>query len=171
MLTLNQRDCRLGEKYAGKKIADKEARSLKLDLEEIMLDDVELNCLLGEPHAHQVLYNMGRKPIEPYLKAVKALELSEAITGAHVEIYYQYGTAKVEMPKAKLSKIRLELRAGGQTAMSCTVEAVPALDHHIVDLIDRIGTGVEVMIAAVPPGLQQDLPLNSHGEGEQQEAA
>lgn len=168
MLSLSQRDCFLGDKYGGKKLKDEDTRTFKLELADVMLDKAELAALLGEPHAYEALYDTSQKPHRPYLACLKALELKTSWENAFVAVYYELGKSKIEFKRASLSKIRLELRLGGETAMSCTVEGETALNAKVVQVIERVGTSVEVEIRAQRPEDQRELPLNSHGEeGEQ----
>jgi hypothetical protein len=166
MMHITQRMCVLGAKFSGKKVKDREARSIKLELAGILLDENELNSVLGEPHAHRSIYNTNGKDIVPYLKCLKALELSHAWEGAAVTLWYELGKKSLELTKAKLTKIRLEPLNGGETQMSCTVESEPTLDAKIVALIERMGSGIECEIRADHPSEQADLPLNTHGTGE-----
>jgi hypothetical protein len=167
MLSLSQRDCLLGEKYGGKKVKDEDTRTFKVELSNVILDKTELAALLGEPHAYEALYDTSQKPHKPYLTCLKALELNSSWEGAYVALYYELGKSKIEFKRASLSKIRLELRQDGETAMSCTVEGETALNGKVVQVIERIGTSVEVEIRAQRPEDQRELPLNQHGEGEQ----
>ena len=166
MMHITQRTCVLGGKFSGKKVKDREARSIQLELSGIMLDENELNSLLGEPHAHRSIYNTNGKEITPYLKRLKALELSNSWEGAEVTLWYSGATLRLDLPKAKLTKIRLTPLTGGETHMSCNVESEPTLDRKLVDLIERVGSGIECEIRADHPEEQEDLPLNSHGTGE-----
>lgn len=167
MLSLSQRGCFLGEKYGGKKIKEEETRTLKVELTDVILSKAEVNALLDEPHAYEALYDTTKRPHRPFLKCLKALELKDAWEGAYVAIWYEMGATRLEFKKATLSKIKLELREDGETAMRCTVEGETVLDKKVAEIIERIGTAVECEIRAQRPDDQKDLPLNQHGEGEQ----
>lgn len=169
MLSLNQRDCFLGEKYQGKKRKHEDVRTLKIELTEVMLDKRELAALLGEPHAYEALYDTSGKPHRPFLVCIKALELKEHWKGAYVAIWYELGAKKLEFKRAELSKIKLELRLGGEIAMSCRIEGDPELTASVLEVISRTGTNVECEIRAERPEDQRELPLSTHGEGEQSE--
>lgn len=167
MLTLRSRDCMLGTKHSGDTIErdGEELRTLTFELTEVMLDAQELNCLLGEPHAHNSLYNHGRDGVRPFLKCFKSLELLKGIVGAFVQI--EWMANEFTFTDCKLTKVKLELRDGGETALSCKVTCTPDLDASLADLIEKMGGGVSAEIRAEPPTAQQDLPLNTHGTGEQ----
>ena len=172
MLTLTQRSCVLGLKSStdGKEIDGQEVKLLTLELEDVKLDKRELNALLGEPHAWNVLYNTGVKPPEPYLKALKTLELREPIEGAAVTLSFGVSSSprlsSVAFAKVRLSKLKLELQSGGETVLSLKLTAAPALDATFGELLEHLGRLVEVEMRFEPSGQQQDLPLNKFfGEG------
>lgn len=162
MLILDRRPCLLGLKSStdGKEIDGQEVKLLTLELRELKLDKRELNVLLGEPAAWNVLYNTGVKPPEPYLKSVKSLELAEPIEGAMVTMNFGFPVLEVALVQVKLSKVKLELQSGGQTHLSCKVTAAPTLDETFGQLVDHLGDGIEVAMRFEPGGAQQDLPLN-----------
>ena len=169
MLNLDLRTCTLGVKSTtdGKEIDGEEVKLLTLVLEEVMIDSRELNVLLGEPHAWSVLFNTGRIPIEPYLKALKTLELKDPVNDAAVNLLFGLDRIAVSFAKVKLSKIKLELREGGETALSCKLTATPALDETFAQLLEHLGTQIECEMRFEAGGAQIDLPLNNFGEGEQ----
>jgi len=169
MLNLDQRTCTLGVKSTtdGKEVDGEEVKLLTLVLEEVMLDARELNILLGEPHAWNVLFNTGRVPIEPYLKALKTLELKDPVNDASVDLLFGLDRIAVSFAKVKLSKIKLELRLGGEAALSCKLTATPDLDETFAQMLEHLGTQIECQMRFEPGGQQQELPLNNFGEGEQ----
>lgn len=168
MLTITRRDCLLGAKASAdaKEIDGQEIKHLTIEVSDVMLDDTELNSLLCEPHAHGVLFNTGVSPAEPYLKSLKALRLAEACEHAYAAITYGLDRKELIFADCKLSKIELEPTVGGLTALSCKITVTPALDESLTELFDHLGGQAEVELRANPPGAQQDLPLNQHGEGE-----
>jgi hypothetical protein len=170
MLTLTNREAKLATKHSGdaKEVDGNELRTLTVELQEVMLDDTELNALLGEPHAHRSLYNTARDgSVSPFLRCFKALELEKPIDGAFVKL--EFDGREITFTSCKLSKIRLELREGGDTALTCKVTAEPVLDASLAPLIQRCGHTVFVELRGEPPTAQQDLPLNRHGADEQPE--
>jgi hypothetical protein len=170
MLTLDLRPCDLGFKASadGKEATDSAAqmKTLSLELENIELSARELNALLCEPHAWEVLFNSGLVPPEPYLKSIKAIELKEASEHAYVTLRVGLEQTEFAFADCKLSKLKLEPRVGGKTALSCKVTAVPVLDSSLAYLFEHLGTSIEVELRAHAPGAQQDLPLNNFGDGE-----
>lgn len=169
MLTLDRRDCTLGFDYSGKgKEKDGElVRLLTFELEGIALDERELNAFLREPHAWRSLYNDGPDGVTPFLKCFKSLEVEKAIDGAYVALTFGLDQTEMAFAEVKLHKIKLSLAEGGKTLLSCKVTTAPTLDETLAELIEQFGTDIECELRAEPPGAQQDLPLNQHGEGEQ----
>jgi hypothetical protein len=168
---LSKRLCTLAKKVNAKATeADdgQEFTELTFELEAVSLDATELNAILQEPHAHQVLFNTGVDPTEPYLKSLKALELGAAIEGAYVSVELGLENhVQFEFTDCKISKIKLTLATGGATLMSCRVTVKPTLNDTLAELLERLGHTVTVEIRGEVPGAQQDLPLNRVGHGEQ----
>ena len=171
MLTLSQRDCFLDAKYSGKKVKGKDARTLKFTLTDVPIYRNELNAILGEPHAYESLFDTSKPVHRPYLRCIKALELKTKLVASHVEIWYHLGKSKVAFKNVTISKVKIhfEGRDDALPHMSCEVETEPDLNQTFIDLIERMGTSVEAEIHAQNPADQKDLPLNSHGTGEEPE--
>lgn len=176
MLVISQRDCRLGLKYSGKhhKGTDEkpEHDSLKLQLEGIQLVEAEFNALFQSAHAWGLLRDEAGAPS---LDALRCFELKGLkFEGAHVTVWHSLGSEKIELPAATLTKVQLTIgddEFGGNVTMAISVEGAPALDAKLVELLARVGRGIEVEIRADHPNAQAELPLNRHGEGEQPEGS
>jgi hypothetical protein len=169
MLSLTRRECELGGDHSGKtKEKNGEVtKYLTFELHELELDSLELNAFLCEPHAFNSLYNNGPDGITPFLKCFKALELDASIEGAYLALYWGLDDTTMVFTECKLSKIQLVLCDGGLTKLSCKVTTAPVLDESLPALFEKFGEKIECELRAEPPGAQQDLPLNRHGEGEQ----
>jgi len=90
MLTLSTRQCLLGGDHSGK-TKDKDGtivKTLTFELEDFLLDDRELNTLLGEPNAWNALYDDRNGEITPFLKCFKSLEFEKSIEGAFVKLVF-----------------------------------------------------------------------------------
>lgn len=170
MLTLDLRSCDITDKYSGTAVQrdGQKIRTLTFQLENIELEERELNALLGEPHAYRSLYNISGDRVIPFLRCFKAMEFDKAIEGAYVELTYgPNDTGEMSFVDCKLSKLKLTLHEGGKTAMSCKVTTAPTLDDTLAELFEQFGTTIQCEIRAEVPTAQQDLPLNTHGVGEQ----
>lgn len=171
MITITQRDCRLGPKYQGKhheaKDTKPERQTLKVQLEGIELDETEFNALFQDPNAWRLLHDTEG----PALKLLQKFELKGlTFDGAHVTLFHSLGAKRIEMAKAKLSKVTLHIHdeeASGATTLALTIEGEPPMNAGLVQLLERVGQGIEVEIRADHPDAQKDLPLNTHGTGEQ----
>jgi hypothetical protein len=169
LITLDRRDCVIGPDSSSKVKAKKgqELRLLTFELEEVELEERELNAFLREPHAWKSLYNDRNGEITPFLKCFKTLEIEKSVEGAFVELTYGLDSNRMAFTECKLSKIKLALCDGGNTKLSCKVTTAPTLDETLAELFEQFGKPAEVEIRAEPPGAQKDLPLSTHGNGEQ----
>lgn len=166
MFSLSKRSAQMtGKAKADLQDADKGdgVTKVTVELQEIKLDSTEFNALLSEPHAWDCLFNTGANPIEPFLKGLKSLELSESIEGAYVRIDVGLsGYTRFDFKDCKLSKIKLDMRQGGVVAMSCKVQFAPDLDGKFATLFECLGHTVQIELRGESPGAQADLPLNTH---------
>lgn len=173
MITISQRDCRLGPKYAGRFIEAKEAnperKTIKLQIEGIEVDEAEFNALFQDPHAWSLLHDGDAAA----LKLLQSFELKGlTFEGAHVTLWHSLGARRIDIARAKLSKVTLciaDESASGATTLAVTIEGEPPLDASLVEVLERVGQGIECEIRADHPEAQEDLPLNTHGTGEQPE--
>ena len=167
MLTIHRRACWLGNDYSGKVVEEdgRIIRTLVFQIDELLLDERELNALLGEPHAWSSLYNDSPDGPVPFLKCFKSLEFEKSIDTANVKVMYGID-AMQEFAGVELSKIKLALRDGGRTSMSCKVRTAPTLDETLAHLFEHFGNPIEAELMLLPPNAQKELPLNTHGLGE-----
>lgn len=166
MLTLGRRPAKIGTAIQSRRELHGETPVTALDipLTDIMLDANELNAILREPHAHNVLFDesgvgMGGRIQQPVFKYINALSLSDKIEGANVTIVHGVEAIELRLSAVKLAKIKLEPRVGGLTAMTCTVQCTPDLDDGIAGLLGKLDSVIDVEIDCGDFGKQQDLPL------------
>jgi hypothetical protein len=173
MFSVTKRSAVLSRKAKADSKEDKktheEVTFLTFELEELKIDSSELGALLREPHAFDALYNTGTNPVEPILRGLKSLELAESISEAYVRIYVGVsGYTRFDFKDCKLSKIKLELRHGGDTALSCKVTVAPELNAKLSTLLEFLGHSVQAELRGEAPGAQGDLPLNTFTDGGEQ---
>lgn len=168
MLNLNPRKCFLGIRSSTKsKHHDgTEVKILDIDLEQIELTKQEVNALLGEPRAWESLFNTVNGKSEPFIKAVKALQLVESIDQAFVSLTYGVKAQVVELRDVKLSMVKLNLMEGGKVLMSCKVRGPAVLDASFGEFMDKLGDSIECEMRFEQPGQQEKLPLNTVGANE-----
>lgn len=167
MLTLSNRTCRIGVSVNTRTEVHGEdsVTALDIPLTAIMLDANELNMLLQEPHAYQVLFNTrdGGKFVEPVFRVLKALRLADKIEGASVVLALGSGAA-LKLTGCKIAKVELAPQVGGLTEMSLQVQCTPKLDSSIARLLEKLNCDVEVEIHADGYGDQKPLPLAGGGD-------
>lgn len=176
MLTLAKRTAKIGNAIntRAEMHGEDSVTALDIPLTDIMLDARELNAIMREPHAHNVLFDqsgvaMGGRIVQPVFQHIKPLQLAEKIEGASIVITHGIDNQELRLVNINLAKVRLEPCVGGLTAMSCTVQCTPDLDAGIASLLERLNSTVEVEIDCGEFGKQQDLPLNKAREGEEPE--
>jgi hypothetical protein len=173
MITITQRACVLGPKYSGKhqkaNQEHAERKTVRLQLERIEVTEAEFNAIFQSPQAWQLLHDSQTKG--PSLPLLKHFELKEFnVDGAHVTLWHSLGKEKIEIALAKLSKFAFTIgdqSASGATTLSLTIEGEPPMDAKLVQLLERVGQGIECEFRGDHPEAQADLPLNTHGTGEQ----
>lgn len=161
MLSLSNRPCRIGSSINTRteKHGDEDVTALDIPLSDILLEAVELNILLQEPHAAQVLFNAPPgKLAEPVFTSIKSLRLKDKIEGASVVISLN-STTDVKLSDCKISKVTLDPQVGGLTAMSVQVQCTPKLDSSIARLLEKLNCEATVEILAEGFGDQKPLPL------------
>lgn len=151
MLSLNLRPARLNQDHTGKS-HEKDGEITKLltyGLDDIPLDAQELGVITREPHAARAMYNDDKGVLRPIFTCFKPREFDEDIEGAYVMVRLHGGT---------------EIKH-----TSCKVTTAPALDQSLAEFYSQFGEIVDVELRGEMPGAQKDLPLNTHGTGEQTE--
>ncbi len=173
MFSLSKRSATLSAKAKADSKEDKKthqpATFITFELEELKLTATELCALLREPHAYEALYDTGANPVVPILKGLKSLELAESISEGYVRIDVGVsGYTRFDFKGCKISKIKLELRHGGDTVLSCKVTVAPDLNAKLATLLEFLGHTVQAELRGEAPGAQADLPLNSFTDGGEQ---
>lgn len=172
MMRLNLRPAKLNQDHRGKSHEKDgvETKLLIFGLLDVPIDAQEIAVLTGEPHAYAALYNTRKDGVaEPFFKCFGPLRLKDKLKGAFVKVRLM-GGEEFEFADCTISPPEFELTEGGTTLMSCTVECVPALDKRYPEFIAALGQSCDVELRSDLPTDQQDLPLSTHGTGEQPEA-
>jgi hypothetical protein len=172
MFSINDRGATIGANInsRGEHHGDELVTAIDIPLEEIMLDERELCALLGEPLAWRALFNAerGGGHVLPLFPKIKPIGLKEKIEEASVTINFGLDDW-IRVVPAKIAKIQLEPREGGLTAMSCSVQCTPELTEPLAHLLGKLKHDVSVTIDGGQFGAQEELPLNTAGEGEANE--
>jgi hypothetical protein len=176
MLTITPRACQLGETInpRAERHGTERVPACDIPLDGIMLSEEELNAVLDEPYAHRSLFTDKAGHLEPNLPQVEALCLRKKLTGAAVTLLLSTtGKGKsFELTDCKLKSLKLEPLSGGATKLSMTVQTagdhVPKLTGELTALLGQHLT-VSVSGGEVEKKkgeAQQQLPINTFGEGE-----
>mgnify|MGYP000858370668 FL=1 len=175
MLTLTTRPCKIGPSINTRteKHGDEDVTALDIPIESVMLDANELNVLLGEPHAHNALFNGGTSPPEPLLRMIRALKLKDKFEDCTVTLLLGLNLERIELANVKLAKVELEPCVGGLTAASFAIQCAPrdlqfaplllSFMNHEADIELVLGKRADASKA------QPELPLSTFGEGEEPE--
>lgn len=109
MLTLTTRPCKIGPSINTRteKHGDEDVTALDIPIESVMLEANELNVLLGEPHAHNALFNGGTSPPEPLLRMIRALKLKDKFEDCTVTLLLGLNLERIELANVKLAKVEL----------------------------------------------------------------
>lgn len=172
MLTISARTARLNQDYRGNS-HEKDGQVSKLlffGLDEIELAEPELCALNGEPLLFRGLYDTSKPQPVTILKGFKPLELEEGIEGACITVRLRGGSV-YRFTDCTLSKLRVNTNNAGAPLLSLKVETAPALDASLAELVASMGELVDAEIHGTQKSDQQDLPLNTHGTGEQTDGA
>lgn len=172
MLTISLRTARLNQDYRGNS-HEKDGQVTKqifFGLDEIELADNELCALNGDPMLYRSLYDTSKPEARCILSGFKALELEEGIESAAVTVRLR-GGREFKFVGCEITKIRVNHANAGAPLLSVKVETAPALDASLSEFVASMGELVDVEIHGAQKSDQQDLPLNSHGTGEQPDQA
>lgn len=182
MTTISERTCQLGDSVKLKSSEDAEGASIpacEIPVGGLMLEANDVNALLGDPYAHASLFTSKSGHLEPSLPQVKNLVLKENRPGLDVTITIETtGPAKPQLLKdCQLKNLSIAPLSGGLTALGFTVHTV---GKHVPALMGLLAAHLnghitcEVRDGSGPPkgkrkAKQQDLPINTFGDGEQPE--
>lgn len=181
MLMISSRACQLGSSINTRteKHGDDDVPACDIPLAGIMLDERELNALLGDPYAHRALFTDKAGHKEPTLPQVEGFVLKAKIENVTVRIGHNLlDTSDKDsrtLTDCKLKGLTLEPMSGGATALSCKVQT--SGDHVgslVGALIAHLGQHVAIefsegAIAVDGDDTQLDLPVNNFGNGEEPE--
>jgi hypothetical protein len=163
MLTLSKRDAKIGRNipFRTQDHGDEQVRAADIRVTGLHLEPAEFNALLQEPRAHSAFFvtRAGTRLMDPLIRSFAPFQLLGKIEQADVVLYLGLGNVEVKLGTCKLKSVCLELKAGGMTELSCTVQTTPTLDKRIAQLIDHMGSSVQIEITYEHNAEQPDLAL------------
>lgn len=161
MLELAKRLCKIGTSINVRSEMHGEdgVTALDIPLSEIMLSAEEFNVLMCHKGAHNLLFDHTPNSFEPTLRMIGDLSLKGKIESVTVFLHTKHGRKK--LVNCKLSKIKLDLRVGGLTAMACQVQCTPDFDEETNRIFESLNGEIEVELAAENYDAQTQLALGS----------
>lgn len=175
MLTISKRPCQLGITINTRRElhGDEAVPACDIPIAGITLDANELNSFLGEPTAHRALFNRKGSHDEPLFPQLEPFQLKDKIEGAHVELTLNGET--YAFSPCKLKGVTLQPMSGGVTLLSFKVQSsVDDMGDVVSNLVGHLDRTIEIAVSggeAKPQDTkQQDLPINTFGDGEEPEA-
>lgn len=171
MLTLSRRDAKIGRNipFRTQDHGDEPVRACDIAVSGLHLEAGEFNALLKEPRAHNAFFvtRPGSKLMDPLIRDFKPFELTDKIEHADVVIFVGLQGSEIKLGTCKLKGVSLELKAGGMVEFSCTVQTTPTLDKRIAQLIDHMGSSVQIEISYEHNAEQPDLNLAGDRPGDE----
>lgn len=164
-LVIPQRDAKIAgslnirTEYHG----DEPVRAMDLGITGLMIGPDELNALLIEPDAHNLLFKARQSSEiqDPQFPQFEPLRLKDKIEAARVVLFVSVDLQRVELGLCKLKSIVLDPQAGGLTAVSFTVQATPVIDGRIAQLLERLDTLLKIEISYQHNPKQASMDLGS----------
>jgi hypothetical protein len=181
VISITPRPCKIGSSINTRteKHGDEDVPACDVPVAGITLDKGELNALLGEQYAHQLLFSIREGHTSPVFGMLEPFRLKGKIEDVQVSIKLGLldGADEIELTSAKLKGLTLEPQAGGLTLLGCKVQVsgdhVPSIAGTLLNFLNRVVTielhGGDATTSKAEK--QQDLPINTFGDGEQQDAA
>lgn len=166
--TIPRRDATLGSNipFRTQHHGDLKVRAGDVPFSELILDARELGELLQEPLAHRALYVKlpGAALEEPFIRAIDVIPLAIKLSG-RVSVFSPLGDHEIDLGLCTITKLKIERKTGGLTALQGAIQTTPTLDSRIAELIDRMGEKVQLAIAYEHEAEQQQLPMGEGAEG------
>lgn len=141
----------------------------------LMLEKHEVDELVGK-HYWSSIFNTGNRgkadqPLFPNIASHKMVDKYEGT----VLIDLGPNVKAVELEAVKISGITLTPHAGGLVEMSFKIQTAEDIEKFVHKLVARLDTEIDLELTIgekveKAKSKQQDLPINTFGEGEQQPA-
>jgi hypothetical protein len=145
---LSWRDCALPTSinFRTQKHGEESVQATDIRVSDIELSKDETKTLLQEPYADRALWTAGGrgKPERPVFEHIDALKLDETIESSKVSI--KVGGEEIKLGVCKLKSVTIQPMVGGVAKMSCLVQATPAIDEQLADLIGGMDGNARIHI-------------------------
>jgi hypothetical protein len=158
MLSLSERAALFGTQVSFKveKHGDDQVIGMDVKLSGIHVSDDEINVLMLEPRAYNVLYNEreGGKFIEPVFQGLEPFQRKERVKD--VEIAFTIGSTKLKYLGCTMKDVCLECETGGDAVLSFGLRCLPSMKSEVLRLIERAGCEIRIAVHAPRFGEKAD---------------
>jgi hypothetical protein len=127
---------------------DEQVIGMDVKIEGVKISDDEINVLMLEPRAYNVLYNEreGGKFIEPVFQGLEPFERKERVKD--VEITFILGSTKLKYVGCTMKAIKLECETGGDGVLSFKLRCLPPMKAEVLRLVERAGCEIRIALHA-----------------------
>lgn len=157
MLGLAQQPCQLGvflntptQKHGTERLPAKVLR-----IKNRMLDKAELNALIGDPHAWDMLYaEEPGKPAQPFWagKLAAFALATKKFKACGIKLKFGLKPFEIEFAEATVKSVQLECNVGGLTAMSFTIVCLKSnIQGDLVKLDDHLDLSADIAVVLGDP--------------------
>lgn len=171
------RPCKLGQSVNTRteKHGDDSVPACDIPVSGFMLEKAELDELVGKDFWNCMFNNgNGKKADMPLWEKLATMKLADKYSGG-VTIVLGPNVKDIELEDVTIAGITLEPLAGGLTAVSFKIQASDDVEKFVHKLIARLDTEIDLQVefgdkVERAKSKQQDLPINTFGDGEQKGA-
>lgn len=164
-LSISERACILGSQVSFKPEhhGDEPVMAMDLKVSNIKIGEEELNILLSEPRASNILFNTreGGKFIEPVLRTVEHLPIKGLTKDVQVE--FTIGTTVLKYAGCTMKSLHVELEQGGDASLSLSLRCLPPMRSEL-RLIERAGQEVRIALHAPKFDAADDVVPEEQGK-------
>lgn len=175
VLNVRMTPCRIATSVSCRreKHGDENVPACDITITGLMLDEKQLNSLLGDDVAHPAIFNVRAKDRlpEPLFPQLEAFRLKDKFEGCTAKLKLHRGSDDIiELADVKFAKVRIEPQVGGLTLCTFTIQCTPE-GRVMGKIFDRIDSEIDGSFTFGPreekDDRQGELAINSFGEGEE----
>ena len=167
-MLIERRPCKIGPSINSRteRHGDDDVLAFDIPLSSIMLNAGELNEILNEPNASEILFDQRTDGLkEPLFKNLKAFQIEGKFEDSTLSLAVGLKQELLEFTNVTLKSLKLEPKVGGLTELSLTVRCTPELDHQLTTLFAFMNHDAEVYLeigeSTEKPSKQPELPLDA----------
>jgi hypothetical protein len=166
LLVISDRAALLGTQVSFKveNHGDEKVIGMDVKLSGIKVSDDEINVLMIEPRACNVLYNEceGGKFIEPVFQGLEPFKRKDRVKD--VEITFGMGSTTLKYIGCTMKDVRLECETGGDAVLSFGLRCLPPMKSEVLRLVERAGCEIRIAVHAPRFGEKPDEVPEEQGD-------